>query len=522
MKKKSTWSRLVDVFNFLIRVAVVVLIILLVHTIYKGLHQDGYSIQPIQAPKFYVDNGYSNIVIANRIQDEINQIKRIVNSSRRDSLQITTSNTKNLDVDVMGIGVSSHSLTDHLRDLLGIETKYIGGELTRLGPDISLTLRVYEKPVKKITETIITGQESEAFDKLMKSAAVQILLQIDPYYVSVMYYHDGEYEKAHELFRQMINDKSTDEKWAYLAWGNMAKKQRNKDLAIEKYKKSLELDPRFVLPIRNLAWTHFTDKDFEKAIHYFKRSYVIDRHNFGSVNGLASSNLALGNMEEAEKYYNINIKNHPDKLWSYGNYADMLLREKKDTTAAIQLYKKASVNVSHNDDYFLAQSGIYFFRGLQDSALLLINKAIEFNPNNVSALNILANFESRSNKDYIKAEQYIKQHVAALEKSSYDSYMKMSAYNSYAMNDYRLGKIDSAYVHVRKAISYLPEYGIPYTTLAEIYYLDGRINDFYKTFQKALDLGFEVREDLWNDEPYLSLKDDPKLRSMIEASALKN
>lgn len=520
--KKSTTSKLISFLNILLKAAVIILACILIHTIYKGLQQDGYTVQSLQVPKYFSDNGYNGYVVANRIQDEIINIKRSTKSSRNDSLQVVANKNNDLRMDVMGIGVSSNSLTYHLKDLLGIETKMIGGDLTQLGNELNLTLRVDGFPTKQISELYDPASPNVGFENMIKKASEHILYCVDPYYLALKRINEKKYEEAKSILRNIIQNHPEDAKWAYIAWGKIKRELQDKESEIEFYKMALHEDPTFVNANRSLAWIYFTNREYEEAIPYFEESLKADKENFGSNNGLAMSYAELGRHEEAEIQYKKNIKYDPDNLWAYTNYGGFLLGEKGDTSGFINLYKDASQSIKHNDEYYFTMASISYMEKDSEKAMYYLDKTLDYNPENIGALNIMARVQYYQEKDFVAAENTFRKLIDIYNRGSYDHFMKAGAFNMLALAEHNQGKLDSALVHAKRAVKHLPDLALPYTTLAEVYFLMGNKEKFYEIFQIAIDKGLEFEEDWWKDEPYTQLIGDERLLAMLDDSKLKN
>jgi len=173
-----------DFFSMLIKVFVLVLIILMVCTIYAGLNDDKYVLEPLQVPKGLEEAGYTGTVIANHIQDKITDLKNSAQSSKSDSTQFEVNSNNDLNVQVMGLGVSSNSLVHQLRSLLGKRSNVISGELIDIDNQLQLTLRLTGKPSEKIIEPYELGSKGEALEKIINSASESVLYYTDPYLLS--------------------------------------------------------------------------------------------------------------------------------------------------------------------------------------------------------------------------------------------------------------------------------------------------------------------------------------------------
>ena len=517
--KLSGTQRIISYLTIILRVVIIILIVILLHAIYKGLKQDGYIIQAIQTPRSFAESGYNGIVIANKLQDKVKQIKDSANSSRQDSLVISANSSSDLKMDVMGIGVSSTSLIYHLRDLLRIETKTIRGDLIDLDNELSMTIRVHGFPVKTFSESYVEKYRSQSFEKLITTVAEHILSCTDPYYQVINLYRGKRYTEAKDLIREMINNRPGEAKWGYLAWGNMTIQQGDDEKSTDYFLKSIELDTDFFMANKNIAWRYFTDEEYEQAIMHFERALKSRPDDYESINGIAMAYRELAEVDKSESYYKLNLDRNPDLIWSYMAYADFYTMVKKDTQQAISIFNEAKSHVTQNDDFYLTQAGYYFFQNKMDSALMYIDKSLDFNPNNISALQQISTYLTSSRINNPKeAVEYQRRLVKAQEKAGYGKWNRIRSYNSLAMTEWRLSEFDSAFIHIQRAIDIDPDHALPYTTLAEIHFAMNNRKAFYDNMQHAFDLGLEFRESWYEDEPYKSLKNDFRLSDMIAKS----
>lgn len=520
--KQSFAGKLISYLNIILRIVVLVLIIILLHATYKGLKQEGYIVETIQVPKHFSDSGLNGVVVAKQIQDRIKIIKEEVGKSREDQTLILATNTNNLDIDVMGIGVSSRSLIYHLRDFLGIKTRSIGGDLVALENKLTFSLRVTDFPVKKIS---INGDslstEEEAHEELIDQIAESVLFKLDPYYLAFKLIREKNVTKAKAVMREMIANRPGEAKWAYAAWGNLKYEQNEFEGAKEYLNKALEIDPAFEMPKSLLAWIHSLSGENEVAIGLFEELLANNHKGFGVINGLAISHREMGNWDKAEEYYKMQIEEHPGNIFSYGNYNSFLINLKKDTAAAIQVFKDAGEKIPINDDYYVTRAMHFFHKEDPDSARIFLDRALDYNDNNIGALQAMTGYLSNIKNDYEAADEYYFKMIEVLIKYKYEPLMLSSAYNRLAMNDHKRKDLVSAEKHVNQAIEAFPKNGIVYTTLGEIEYLKGNQRKMIEAFKKAFDFGVIFQEEWLEDPLYREMIRTPGLRKLVDAQKLK-
>jgi len=512
-----------DFFSMLIKVFVLVLIILMVCTIYAGLNDDKYVLEPLQVPKGLEEAGYTGTVIANHIQDKITDLKNSAQSSKSDSTQFEVNSNNDLNVQVMGLGVSSNSLVHQLRSLLGKRSNVISGELIDIDNQLQLTLRLTGKPSEKIIEPYELGSKGEALENIINSASESVLYYTDPYRLAVMQYRRGDQEEALKIIRYIIDERPNERKWGYLAWANLYQSNNDLERAERMLDKALELDPNFSLANTNMGWLAFRNEDYVGAIEHLSKNQASEDQKIGVYNGLALSHLRLGETEKAEAYYKKNVEVNSSEFWVYTNYSSFLINTKKDTAASLALLKLAEKNVERNADFYMVRAGSYAMKNKIDSALVFIDLALEYNPEHVPSLLYGGNILHGMKKDYVSAEKYLAKYVVAAAKQGYERGMIQNGYNTLAMNDYRLNQFDSALVHVDKAIELYSDNPYPWTTKAETYAFMNNHRKFYQYLDSALVRGFELQNYI-EEEPYIRYKDEPRMISILnrKEEALKN
>ena len=83
------------------------------------------------------------------------------------------------------------------------------------------------------------------------------------------------------------------------------------------------------------------------AIDRYKKALDLDKNFLPAINNLANSYKSIGNFEEAESLYNKAINSKPDYFQAINNYANLKALV-FDYVAAIELYKKA-LKIKEND-----------------------------------------------------------------------------------------------------------------------------------------------------------------------------
>ncbi len=508
--------------SLVLKLFILLTFVFLLVTIYRSLSNDHFILEPIQMPKNLVDAGYDGVTFVNQIQDEIVGLKNKVNSIKQDSTEFEVNFGQDLNMQIMGLGVSSASLSYHLKEVLGIKSKIITGELIDIDNTLKLTLRLSNFPVQKIVYPYQQGLKGKALEAVVKLSAEKVLFFTDPYHLAINKFTEEDLTEAERIIRYMIDERPKDHKWAYLAWGSLHAKRGDKKKALLMYHKSLEVDPNFLLPNMRVAWTLFNEEKYEEAITYFERGLINDQAHFGVNNGLAMSYLRTGDTQESEKYYKKNINDFPNTLWAYANYSNFLLNIKKDTVGFEEVLELAKSSVDNNADYYAAQAGSMLMMNNLDSVEHYIDLALVHDPEHPASLQIAGSFYHNIKRDYNAAEPILRTNIQVMEKLGYERSMIVSGYNSLAMNDYYTGQYDSAIVHVDRAIALDPSNAFPWSTKAETYAYMQDTRRFYRYLDSAMVRGFNVALYL-DEEPYNNYAQEAEFKALLnKQNTLKN
>lgn len=491
-------------------------LIILVIVIIKGiLKTEELVIQPIHAPKQFVEAGYQGNIIAQRLHEEIVSLYQNATTVREDSTAINVDQSKDINMNVMGLGVSASNIIYHLRDLLGVQTNYISGHLTDMNDMLSLKLSVSSPSSDRTIRLPYTeNQKLEVFDSLLLEGAKFITEIQNPYRLAVYYHQTSQIEKCLGVIRKLV--KSPEEKkWAYNLWANIIKQQNGYEESLEFYEMALKEDPNFKLALGNMGRTYMQMDSIDQAITTLEKVNSDSSNEWNIVNLLAVLYRRSGDTEQARKYYNINIKNNPKNMYSYSNYADFLM-DQQEVDELPKLFNKAKEQNFEGDDLYLIQSGYYAMLEKLDSSEIFINKALLYNPENIEALAQKANIIHERDGG-IAAIPAMKKVLALFDKKNITNDGIISVLNSLSIAEYEAGILDSADYHINRAIRLAPNYGILYTTLAEVFYLKGNKEKFYENIITAFEKGTVFREKWWDQIPYDQLKNDERLLEIIKS-----
>lgn len=530
--KKYSWKKTKKlgetIFTMFSRLLLLLIVFGALQLLYKSINNDQLVIQSFQVPGKFDQNGNNGMVISRKVQDKVNEIKQFVASQKKDSIQFSDDFKPDLELGVMGVGLSLNTITYHLKTLFGKENKLISGELTDMDQRMELTLRMTGFEPQKYQKEY-TDNRNVALDFLLEEAAKRIIHNTDPYRIAIYYYHKEEYQKATKILAKMIED-GRDEKWAYLAWGNLLSHRNKQTLASEKFKKAIAIDSKFAIAHQASAWNNFEQQKFEAAENCFLNWIDAAPKSAQAWNGIAFNYRRLDRQDKAREAYDKAIELEPETVWWYGNKADFLLNDLKDTIGAATLFRTVSEKIKDGTDKFMALAGFSLVMNEPDSLQFYIEQTLDIEPQHSIALTQGVKYHYQ-NKNFRKALMF-KDKALLLEVSTKSErlYRIQGLLNYLAMCHYELQEYEESLEMVHKSIALDKESAYPYTTLAEIYALKGDTQKFYESLEIALAKGYDLM-DLIEDAPYQpyikqarfqKLLKEYKLKHELEAQLVKN
>lgn len=502
-----------SIFTILSRLFIAFLVVAVFIMIFKGLNNDAYLIQAFQVPGDFENKGYNGVVLSRKVQDRVVKIKKNIASSKEDEFAFEAELEPDLEVGVMGFGLSLNTVTYHLKSLLGRKNKIITGELTDLNNKMELTIRMSGYPTEHHVKTY-EKNANEALDYLLEEAAKTILKNTDPYRLAVYHYHRKEYEKSLQTITGLL-EKGKDTEWAYLAWGNLLNRQGRSKEAIEKWDKAIAIAPNFINPLSGLGWAYFTNKDYGEATMYFEKLIDKDPKSYNGWIGLAQCYRQLENKEKAVAAYDQCINIMPDKIWGYINKADYLMWTLKDTAGATFLYQKAAEVTPDGIEKYISLAAAYQSMNEDEKMMEYVDRILEIDANNAMGVMTKINALGKQKK-YAESLTYLPKVRAISENSRGDLlYQKQSSLNSLAMNCYYMKDYQQMFSLAKEATELNVNNPLPYTTLAEANSMMGKDDAFYSAIEQAFIRGFPPKV-LLEDEPYQRFLNKKRFKNLVQ------
>lgn len=319
--------------------------ILLIIFIFVEGCKDCILLESFAVPKNIEAQGYSGQALANKLLDQFVFIKTHSATTKKGIIFEPVWEQTKLEIKVEGVGVSITSVSQYIRNLLGLETSRVVSEIVLIDEKtnlISLTTRILGKPTKTFCGKL------ENLDSLLLQASEHIYKYTQPYILAA-YFSEFDKKACLETIQYLLSNKPTeDDCWGYNLWGILLEKEGNYKEATEKYRLSIELNPHFANP------------------HY----------NLGQL-------LALGDKrEEAIAEYTNVVKNNPKFTEAYCALAWELLQNGKHKDA-LEKIKMAIKQDTENANAYNVKGNYCFYKAQPKEALTCYKRAIDLQPQNI-------------------------------------------------------------------------------------------------------------------------------------------
>jgi tetratricopeptide (TPR) repeat protein len=273
---------------------------------------------------------------------------------------------------------------------------------------------------------------------------------------------------------------------SYRVYNNLGKAYASEgkvDLAVEAYRKSIELKPDYPEAFFNLGNMHRDLGDLEKAEELYRRALELDPFHTDAYTNLGVIYSDLKQTKKAIDLYKKAIEANPDNLEAYNNLGNAYSELGEYDQAIVFFGKAISLKLNIPETYFNIGNA-YRLTGRLDEAVAAYRQAIELNPGYPEIYNNLG-ICFYSKRDYRQAIAAYKKAVAL--KSDY-----AAAYSNLG-NAYRNIKDNGLAIKVyKKAIQVDPVHATSHNNLAVAYFDEQEFDLAVEYADKALKLGYPV------------------------------
>jgi tetratricopeptide (TPR) repeat protein len=333
--------------------AVTLLIIALSIYITLELRSKDFQLSSFEVPEEFDKNGYKSSVVLNKIMLRIDEMKKTTRSSYSENRKYQDKEVgKEINVEVVGVGVSLKSIIEQLRQILGIERNTISGFVTKTDKSIALTMRIGNKGSETFEMSLDSMSQYDGLEHLITQASELVLQHTDPIVMLNYYFQTQKKGRNIDLAKYLLVNEPQYAKWAYLSWasglrlekqndeaiemlqraievdsmfsdawnswGSVLRNQKKYDEAIEKYEKAIRSNPDYLLPYNNVAFIHFLKGEYDIAIQ--KSKAIIDKNpDFGYPYSILAQCYAKQQQEELF-YKNLEIAlKYKVPVWTWLN-----------------------------------------------------------------------------------------------------------------------------------------------------------------------------------------------------------
>jgi tetratricopeptide (TPR) repeat protein len=493
IRKHDTWFG--SLVSLILRIGTLFLIIIMLLLVFRIFKEEGYSIQAFLVPESLSKNGFDGNVMARQLQDEYSLVKSEAKSIKTENFQsINDSEQAEMNISVMGFGISLRSIAFQLRELLGRKNNAIRCEITQADSALAVTMRMTNYPSVTFISPKQLGERA-TLAYLNRKVCEQILRNSDPYRLSLYFQRKGKYNEGIEVARKMLSENPEEMHWAKIALGNAYQEMGQAALALKEFDEATELSPNFALAYWRSALHYQRNGRDSLALPYLEKALKItpDEVQYLGIYGAALNNLKR--FDESDRVFEKIVKLLPnDPVW-YSYWAGMK-QKRGDVKGAKELFLSAAKYSQKINERLLNESYLAF---LERDTVLAIKKSrqvLDYDPNNFSIMESLGQYYW-SKKQYRDITELPKIPLNQTNKTVVQNY-----YNFRAMAFNMSGQKDSAFANIKISIDVNPSNAVPLTTLAEIHAMNGDDNGFYTTLEKAFVMGFNPAYLTPSDLPY--------------------
>jgi len=191
--------------------------------------------------------------------------------------------------------------------------------------------------------------------------AVEVALELNHAYPNdpeVLYHTSKIYGNFAFLTIEKLSQAAPDSVWRHQAAGEAYESQGSNDLAISEYRQVLAIDPRrpgihFRLGRTLLArarQNNSTDKS--EAMKEFEQELQLDPSNGNAAYEMAQIHRDAGELEEAQKFFELALKHYPDFEEAHLGIGATLIAEHKPAEALPHLRKAITLNPQNEVSWY--------------------------------------------------------------------------------------------------------------------------------------------------------------------------
>lgn len=215
------------------------------------------------------------------------------------------------------------------------------------------------------------------------------------YYDAIKYYEEGKYDKALELLNKELKIVEDPDAYNYLA--KIYKELGQTDIAIENYKKALDIKPDLFEPNFSLGKIYFDLKDMKTASYYFDKALSIRDDNIELLMLGAEAFKEVNDTDSSIKLYSRALELNNDDIVPVVKIGEIYFKRLQYNEAISYFIKALTINFDENAAIYLAKC--YFELNDLENAKSTIKDILMFNKDNMQAKALLRAIEYKESSN---------------------------------------------------------------------------------------------------------------------------
>src|ERR1017187_7788637 len=363
--------------------------------IYREVTRDALIIDPFTVPKRFEEAGFTSEVVANRIGDELRQLETTPIRMKKDNLSLLRDAGAVPDVEIPGTKIGLKTIVEVTRTVFGIYPKHVSGDivvhattLTKTESQATVTFYITQgrNRSRAISHVVTAGDDGllaqHTVGLLAQRTAEMVLEEVNPYVLAVYRVGRHELDEAVGILRRIIRNPSEDRihvSAAYSLWGVVLSDQRECDQAIAKYRKAIEINPKYALAVNNWGAVFDYQRNYDEAVAKYRKAIGLDPKYPDAYDNWGKVLYSQRKYDEAVAKYRQAIDLDPKHPLAYNLWANVLFDQRKYDDAVAKCRKAIDVDPK-NADAYNNWGNVLSARKKYDEATASYRKAIDLDP----------------------------------------------------------------------------------------------------------------------------------------------
>lgn len=391
---------LADISNDIKRIVIALLgmclVALLAYVFTQELRITKILIEPISVPDEFIEMGYTDRVMANRIVDAM----RLIENPNEDDVlsleptMITEGVSRQLrffaepagirglhQIEIASSGVSVAAAIQQIKQLIGRSDYVVRVEITRDGRGNNMaTIRLPED--RDLRANIDLGD----LDSSLLIIAKWVYRKVRPTMLARYYYYKKDFDSTAQILDQLSGNSSQEcESESRFLRGNMFLRQSRWREAFQQYSEILESDPHDYAALINSSVVLEQMRESKTAKLYLQRAARINPRNINTKLAIGNALYREGKKAEAVHYFREALTIKPRSIEVLHNLG-VALGSLGHTNEALAHLKRGSMLFPRQSSFYSAIGAVFLESGNVDSAVFYFKEALDRNAKDPVAL----------------------------------------------------------------------------------------------------------------------------------------